>query len=675
MQQTSFFRKIIQFCNRIPEPVSILLICILTYGLLAPWLGFYLDDWYIILFQKYFGAGQFSLFFKGDRPLFGYIYQFFMAIFRDSKIGWQLFAVFAHALAAIVYWWLLVKIMPARRKLAFVAALFFVVYPGFKFHWFAVMYSQAYILYAIYFASFIFMIEAVKRERGRFWFSLAALICLVIGIVPQEDFFGLELIRPIVLWIVLSDSYKGLFTRFKQTLLKWVPYILIVVGFTIYRVSFTTKYSYKISLLDQLQTAPIQTLFRLIGEIFWSTLDAVINAWTSTVQILNRNLLSTFSIAMIVLVVVGILLSTILLKKYDKSEEHSKNNKWIILIGLLATITSMIPFVVGSFNINLEFPNNRYLYAMAPGASIFLAGAIDSLLRSDKQKTIAISLLIGFAMGSQLLAARSFMLSWNAQQDFFWQLSWRVPELKKDTILITEDLPFSRYFSGSSLTGPLNLTYANGLNSHDIPYFFLVASQQEGIFPEMKRDLPINYDFRSFRFRGNTSSMLVFHQPPIGCFRIVSPSDSPVEFLYSKRVGFWYSTIPLSNLDRIIVNPEKQIVPPAEYFGKENRKQWCYYFEKADLARQQQKWDEVVKIYDEAKNKGFRPLTDHEWLPLVEAFINQDNLQTALTITKTITNFDQTNTAGFCDLWSRQKDNQNNPSIAKDAMMFLRCKK
>ena len=675
MRVASFLEKIKLLSKKIPEPIYIFVLCLLTYGLLVPWLGFYLDDWYIVLFQKYFGAGDFSLFFVGDRPLFGYIYQFFMGIFRDSKLAWQIFAVLSHALASIVFWWLLVKILPKRRKLAFVASLFFMVYPGFKFHWFAVMYSQAYILYTIYFFSFIFMIDAVRKERGRFWFTLLAVVCLIIGIVPQEDFFGLELIRPIVLWIVLSETHPTTKERLKLSLLKWIPYLIIVIGFTLYRVGFTSQYSYKISLLDELQTYPIQTILRLIGEVFWSTLDAIVNSWTSTIQILNRNLLTNFSIALILLVLVGIFLSILSLNKYEKSEEQEHSNRWIILIGLLATITSMIPFVVGSFKINLDFPNNRYLYAMAPGASLFLAGAIDSLLRSNRQKVITIGLLIGFAMGSQFLTARSFMLSWKAQQDFFWQMTWRIPDLQKNTILITEDLPFSQLFSGSSLTGPLNLTYANNLNSHNIPYLFVVIAQQENVIPDMREDQPVESNFRSFEFNGNTSSMIVFHQPSVGCFRVLSPSNSAGEFLYSRRMGFWNSAIPLSNLDQIITNPETPKVPPQEYFGRENQDQWCFYFEKADLARQQQQWNEVIQWYGEAQEKGYKPLTDAEWLPLVDAYLNQNDLQKALEITNLIDDLDKTNTAGFCNLWSNQKGTPGNQQMVDDALHFLRCKR
>jgi hypothetical protein len=204
----------------------ILGVCILTYGLLIPWLGFYLDDWYIVLFQKYFGPENFSLFFINDRPLFAYVYDVFVPLFRDSKLGWQIFDLLAHVLAASCFWWVLIKIMPSRRKLATIAALFYAVYPGFQFSWFSVMYSQVFMLYAIYFLSYILMINAIKAKKRKALYWIGALLCLAIGIVPQETFIGLELIRPIVLWVVLTSLNPDVRQRIKKVLLNWAPYNL-----------------------------------------------------------------------------------------------------------------------------------------------------------------------------------------------------------------------------------------------------------------------------------------------------------------------------------------------------------------------------------------------------------------------------------------------------------------
>jgi len=192
--------------NKFFFPAFLLGLTILTYGLLSFSLGFYLDDWYIALYQKYFGASGFIKFFEEDRPFLAYVYMLFLPIFKDSRAGWQIFAVITRWLATVSFWVLLNQLFPRLKKLWKFAAILFLVYPGFQFHWFAIMYSQVYLLMAIYFGSYLFMLKAFNQRKIGFAYigwTLAALVSLVVGIVPMEYFYGMELFRPIVLWLLL----------------------------------------------------------------------------------------------------------------------------------------------------------------------------------------------------------------------------------------------------------------------------------------------------------------------------------------------------------------------------------------------------------------------------------------------------------------------------------------
>jgi len=60
--------------------------------------------------------------------------------------------------------------------------------------------------------------------------------------------------------------------------------------------------------------------------------------------------------------------------------------------------------------------------------------------------------------------------------------------------------------------------------------------------------------------------------------------------------------------------------PPEEIYGKTSAQTWCYYFEKADLARQYQEWDEIVRLWDEAAANSERPDNGFEYIPFIEGF-------------------------------------------------------
>jgi hypothetical protein len=76
--------------------------------------------------------------------------------------------------------------------------------------------------------------------------------------------------------------------------------------------------------------------------------------------------------------------------------------------------------------------------------------------------------------------------------------------------------------------------------------------------------------------------------------------------------------IPLSNLDRIIADPQETKYPPVEIVGDEIDHGWCYYFEKADLARQVGNWDTVLALKSQADTLGLSPRIPSEWLPFLK---------------------------------------------------------
>jgi len=47
---------------------------------------------------------------------------------------------------------------------------------------------------------------------------------------------------------------------------------------------------------------------------------------------------------------------------------------------------------------------------------------------------------------------------------------------------------------------------------------------------------------------------------------------------------------------------------------------WCYYYQKMNLARQMEDWQAVAQLADEAQSLDFRPEDYSEWVPALEAY-------------------------------------------------------
>jgi hypothetical protein len=60
--------------------------------------------------------------------------------------------------------------------------------------------------------------------------------------------------------------------------------------------------------------------------------------------------------------------------------------------------------------------------------------------------------------------------------------------------------------------------------------------------------------------------------------------------------------------------------PPTLIFGNEPSHNWCYYYQKAALARQQGDWQTVAHLGDEAQKLGLHPNDQIEWMPFLQAY-------------------------------------------------------
>jgi hypothetical protein len=68
---------------------------------------------------------------------------------------------------------------------------------------------------------------------------------------------------------------------------------------------------------------------------------------------------------------------------------------------------------------------------------------------------------------------------------------------------------------------------------------------------------------------------------------------------------------------------------PPRILGPEPKHEWCYYFEKADLAGQQGDWQQVARLGDEAFAAAYFPNDRSELLPFVQGYARSGNWQEA----------------------------------------------
>jgi tetratricopeptide (TPR) repeat protein len=155
-------------------------------------------------------------------------------------------------------------------------------------------------------------------------------------------------------------------------------------------------------------------------------------------------------------------------------------------------------------------------------------------------------------------------------------------------------------------------------------------------------------DYRGLVFRAQSPESLVFYfKPEGGCLWILGPENVENEYL------------PFENRDLVVHSDLNTVLNSGEHnpdptiFGSEPEHDWCYYYEKADLARQLGEWEEVIALIDEAKAKDLAPNFGVEWLPLLEAYSASGQWQYAIELSREIHAMHSLNDAMLCATWQK----------------------
>jgi hypothetical protein len=113
--------------------------------------------------------------------------------------------------------------------------------------------------------------------------------------------------------------------------------------------------------------------------------------------------------------------------------------------------------------------------------------------------------------------------------------------------------------------------------------------------------------------------------PISSCLHVIDgslPVYSESETLLLRQVGEY------SHVDRIDPSGTAP-VPPQAVFGSEPEHGWCYYYQRASLARQRGDWLEVGRLYDQVLAQGLETDDKSELIPFFEGLVNVGRVEEA----------------------------------------------
>lgn len=639
--------------SKYTPPIVLVGVAFLAFGLLIPTLGFYFDDWPVVYLGKI--HGNFWQFYQSDRPFMAWPDLAFLFVAGENPLSWQVLSFLTRIATIFSFWWCLNLLWPKAKPQTFSAALLFSIYPIFIQQSIAITYKTHFTCLCIYLVSVALMLLALRKPRYFVLFMLLALLTDAVQLVTLEYFWGLELLRPVLLWIVIAEKEGTWKQQLKKVVLNWLPYLLLFCGVVVWRFLFLRLAEDRNAptLLYSFFQTPISSAEKLFLILLRDSIYVLIGNWLEVFQIQTLDasspmMLLSWGLALLEIIVFWIYLSGVYRKGDENQQATPSWSRQALFVGIFALLVGMIPVWMTNRQVTVGMYSDRFAIPAMVGASIFITGLLYTFLSKWSHRALVLATLVGLSIGLHFRIANDYRWDWTAQEKFYWQLYWRAPAIKPDTSLLSEGGLF-HYVTKYSLATAINSLYPVSQGTMDVPYWAFELDDTNVTNLEDGADLYAAMRTLTFSAPVKNSLVILYDRTNNSCLWVLSETD----VYYQDLPPHTRDALYLSNLSQILPTSSNSTYPDENIFGLEPGHTWCYYFEKADLARQSGDWETVISLGNQAISGGYSPNNLYEWIPFIEGYLHMRDWDKAQSLTMDIFNSDQGNRAALCAAWSR----------------------
>lgn len=650
---------------RFPEwsmPLAFLAALVLAFGLLIPTLGFYQDDWLFVYNHYALGPqGIWDFMYYDGTPFASYLNNLQFALLGYAPLNWHLTSLLSRWLTVVVFWLILRRLWPAHPRETFFSALLFALHPFFTLQPMAVTFSQVWVAYFFLGLSLYWMILSVQQPSRCWLYTLLSILAGAVNILSGEYFAGLEFARPVILWFALAGRDLRPKDRLLASLRYWLPYLL-ALGVYIYWRFFV----YEVPIENRNQPVLVETLLRNPLEGLWlifvnllpDTVLIVISSWYNLLEPnwLDLTVRENLFALLLALISGGIAFYYLNQQSFLESSPAPRIN-WplqALFLGFVIVVFGLIPPYVGGLYLNAKNPlwNSRFGMASMLGAAMMVVALLELLISSARARTIVLAGLVGLSIGWHLRTVNNFRWAWKKEVNFYRQLTLRIPQLTPGTALVAEGEVL--YLMGDYPTAyAINTLYANprGEEQGRARYWFYGMTTNFGKnYGDFGQGMMLFTRHRSMVFKGDSlQSVLFAFEPDDGqCLRIYRPQDA---LIASSVLGaYMLPSVPISKPELILPSDSPNPFLTGQ-LGIESPQDWCYFYQKADMARQNGDWRSVARYWRELQKAGLNSKEAFEYLPFIEAYLRLDDFEQARDVSLRAVNLARGARPMVCNLW------------------------
>ncbi len=669
-------RKIIR--HPAAYPVLLLLVMMAAYGYQINRMGFYWDDWPIVFLASLKNVQHFWEFYAYDRPLSAWLYVLLTPILGIRPVAWQIFAILARWVGCLGFRQFFRCLWPERGMEAGFAAMLLAVYPGFTQQPVAMTYSLFWVLYALFIWSLVASLTSLIDRKHRIGLTVFAILASLLEALSMEYVIGLELMRPVFFFLVLLRLGVHWRQAIKDALTRWIPYFLVLCVFVYYRFVYypqidTDPEANTPLLLKEILINPGSGIPHLFQNIAQDISHALLFAWGKPVQPTEIDFTHTTTLFAYFLGLAAAAVVVFFLTRANSwTEDNSKDQQFplqSILLGFTAVIMGGLPVWSTNRQIIVGMWSDRFSLGLMFGVAILITGLAGWFSQKPVRRAVFLSIFLALGVAFQVQNTAKYRLNWDAQKDYYNQLVWRVPDMQAGTAILGNKVPFGLSAEYSAGFG-INTIYKIPGSQMDLPFWFYSAiSDRGGSIPDYLPDIPLNFDLRQLKYEGTTSNGLaVYYKYGESCLRVMTPAEKNFPNLEDNE----RELLAISHADRISTGTNAQSLP-EETFGAELPHNWCYFFQKAELARSEGNWSDVLDQYRQAENMGLAPRNGTEYVPVIEALANTGLWDEAVDLTRRGLELTGAADNYFCDIWAGLGELEGGGKPSRQIMQEIQC--
>ena len=152
------------------------------------------------------------------------------------------------------------------------------------------------------------MLLSIKKPRLFSVLTVAAMLLSLVQMFTLEYFAGLELIRPVILWLIFRNTEPQSQT-FKKTLKYWAPYVVPLLIFAwwrlIYYPSLPIANENTLDGLQQILASPVAGLSHLVKICAQDVFYLIVTVWTKLLTFSDYDFPAVSSLVAIALGIVA----------------------------------------------------------------------------------------------------------------------------------------------------------------------------------------------------------------------------------------------------------------------------------------------------------------------------------------------------------------------------------